>query len=200
VHHHVARARIAGLRPTQLTVGFIEIAWKREEWATLSAPRRRVLLRDHVVPVVLGPDGGRYVVDHHHLCLALLQEGTATVLTQQLDDLSWLPRGAFWRTLEFRRWVHPYDPRGRRQPYTALPRSMLGLRDDPCRSLAAIARRNGAYSKVDVPFAEFEWAEFFRDRLGPVTRGKIPENLVRAATRLARSNAARYLPGWVGEG
>jgi hypothetical protein len=55
---------------------------------------------------VLGLDREFYITDHHHLGLALLQEGVKEVWVTKLDDMSWLEPQIFWRTLEFRGWAH----------------------------------------------------------------------------------------------
>ena len=198
MEHHVVEMPIDELRPTQLTAGLVEVERKRREWRALGRKRRREVLQQHVVPCVVGPKGRRYVIDHHHLCLALQAEGVRRVYTHALDDLSWLPRAAFWRTLEFRRWVHPYDAAGRRRAIDDIPRSIDGLRDDPYRSLAALVRFAGGYAKDVVPYAEFEWAEFFRPRVQLEAGTPIRAAQVRRAVHWARGAEARYLPGWCG--
>ena len=45
------------------------------EWGRLAKKARRTLLESHWFSAVLGPRGHHHIVDHHHLCLALLQEG-----------------------------------------------------------------------------------------------------------------------------
>src|ERR1700722_9964605 len=90
---------IAELRPTQITVGLREVAEKRREWrdrAEKSAKKAAQYLRSHSVPTVLGPSGRHYLIDHHHLVLALLEEKQTEVLATVTDDLSSLPKAAFW--------------------------------------------------------------------------------------------------------
>jgi hypothetical protein len=116
-----------------------------------------------------------------------------------LDDLSWLEQSVFWRTLEFRSWAHPFDHKGRRRSYRDMPRSLLGLEDDPYRSLAGMVRRAGGYAKEEQPFAEFLWADFFRPRVSVRLIKREPRRATRDALRLAHSIDARYLPGWAGK-
>jgi hypothetical protein len=67
---------ILSLRPTQMTVGMREVKEKRERWrGHQSKKKQAALLGKHMIPVVLGPDGRHYVVDHHHLARALHDEG-----------------------------------------------------------------------------------------------------------------------------
>jgi hypothetical protein len=98
---------IADLRPTQITVGYHEVAEKRRRWAELNEEKRALFLGRHMVPVLLGPKGRRYVTDHHHLVRALQLEGCEKVLVSVIKDLSSLSRDAFWVFTEYRGWcVH----------------------------------------------------------------------------------------------
>jgi hypothetical protein len=47
--------RIKDLRPTQITVGFREVAEKRRQWREQSGDKGAEFLGRHMVPVVLGP-------------------------------------------------------------------------------------------------------------------------------------------------
>ena len=78
-HHPLESVPPAELRPTQLTVGYAEVVAKRAEWKQLGRKKRRELLGRHWFPGVLGPKGHCYIVDHHHLGLALLEEGVDRV-------------------------------------------------------------------------------------------------------------------------
>ena len=112
-----------------------------------------------------------------------------------LDDLSVVEGEHFWRAMEFHRWAHPYDERGRRRDYDAIPSRISKLRDDPYRSLAGLVRDAGGYAKDAEPFAEFLWADFFRSH---IARKKLRAAPGSQALALAHHLGARYLPGWVG--
>jgi hypothetical protein len=115
-----------------------------------------------------------------------------------LDDLSYLLPAIFWRVMEQRNWVHPFDATGRRRSYSDIPVHVTGLADDPHRSLAGMLRTAGGFAKDTSPFAEFLWADYLRPH---ITRGQIRKSLdvaLREAQGLARSPLARYLPGWAG--
>jgi hypothetical protein len=92
--------KISGLRPTQITVGFREVGEKRRQWRQHVEKDGSEFLGRHMIPVVLGPKGKRYVVDHHHLARALLDEGVDEALVDVLADLSWLTKDAFWVFLD----------------------------------------------------------------------------------------------------
>jgi hypothetical protein len=189
---------IAELRPTQMTVGFREVAEKRREWRERPQKKAEQYLGQHMVPVVLGPRGRNYVIDHHHLVLALHEEKQEDVLVTVIADLSGLSRASFWTYLDNRAWCHPYDAAGKRRDFDAMPKTVAGLADDPYRSLAGELRRAGGFAKDTTPFSEFLWADFLRTRVkAKQIEGRFSAALEKAMS-LARSEEAGYLPGWCG--
>jgi hypothetical protein len=198
-HHHLASEAPERLRPTQMSVGLAEVARKRREWAGLGRKQRREALQQQVFPAVLGPGQRYHIIDHHHLGLALIEEGVGQVWIALQDDLSWLEPAVFWRTMEFRAWAHPFDAQGRRRDYADMPRRLTDLDDDPYRSLAGDVHKAGGYAKSAAPFAEFLWADFLRTRVGGRTLSREPQRAVREGVKLAKSTDARYLPGWSGK-
>jgi hypothetical protein len=194
----LARVRLAQMRPTQFTVGRAEVTVKAADWARMSKKERRADLESHVFPAVRGPRREYFIIDHHHLGIALIEEGVKEVSVAVLDDLSWLETTVFWRTMEFRAWSHPFDRRGRRCDYGDMPKRLTDLQDDPYRSLAGLVRRAGGYAKDESPFVEFIWADYFRPRVAARLIKRQARRATRLGLRLARSNDARYLPGWSG--
>lgn len=148
---------IDDLRPTQITVGFREVEEKRQAWADRSDKGAAKFLGSHMIPTVLGPKGRHYVLDHHHLAMALHQAGQKRVLVTVLVDLSALGKASFWTFLDNRAWCHPYDANGERRSFDAIPTQVCDLADDPYRSLAGELRRAGGYAKDTAPFSEFLW-------------------------------------------
>ncbi len=197
-HHHLAGCAPNQLRPTQMSVGLAEVAIKRREWAALGRKQRRETLQQQVFPAVLGPGSRYYIIDHHHLGLALIEEAVDRVWIALQDDLSWLEPAVFWRTMEFRAWAHPFDSGGKRREYRDMPRRLTQLQDDPYRSLAGNVHRGGGYAKSAAPYAEFLWADFFRTRISARRARREPRRALREGVALAKSAAARYLPGWSG--
>lgn len=196
-HHPTLSIAPAELRPTQITIGKAEVAAKRAEWKKLGKKRRKELLASHWFPGVLGPKQQVYIVDHHHLGLALLEENVKSVPVMIQRDFSWLEPEVFWRTMEFYRWAHPYDQYGTRVAYTAIPGSLAEMVDDPYCTLAERVRVAGGCAKDALPYAEFLWADFYRRRLPPL-KGKIGARTVQRALLVAHGHAAAYLPGWSG--
>jgi hypothetical protein len=179
-------------------VGYAEVELKAAEWKKLKKKQRQQVLESHVFPAVLGPDGAYYIVDHHHLGIALIEQGMKEAWVTKLDDMSWLEPAVFWRTMEFRAWTHPYDHRGRRRDYTEMPRKLTRMQNDTYRSLAGLVRLAGGYAKDQAPFSEFLWADFFRPRVSARVIANQQFRATSAGVKLARSKEARYLPGWIG--
>jgi hypothetical protein len=195
----LTRAKLAELRPTQFSVGYAEVELKAAEWNKLKKKRREHVLQSHVFPGVVGPDGAYYIVDHHHLGIALIEQGMREVWLAKLDDMSWLDPAVFWRTMEYRAWTHPFDHRGRRRDYVDMPKKLTKLQNDPHRSLAGLVRLAGGYAKDEAPFSEFLWADYFRPRVSARLISERQARATRLGVELARSQAARYLPGWTGK-
>ena len=189
---------IAALRPTQITVGMREVKAKRKSWRDHPERKKADFLGKHLIPVVWGPKEEYYVIDHHHLTLALHQEGVKNIATTVVADLRRLPRDAFWIYLDNRGWLHPFDARGRRRNYDDVPKRISALADDPYRSLAGELRQSGGFAKDTTPFSEFLWADFLRRQ---ISRRSVEDNFAKTmekALAFARSKDAVYLPGWCG--
>jgi hypothetical protein len=203
MHPHVPEpilkpVSIASLRPTQMTVGMREVEEKRKRWREHKDSKKSEFLGKHMIPVIHGPKDRHYVIDHHHLARALLEEGQTELLTTVVADLRALDRDTFWVVLDNRGWCHPYDQNGVRRGFDDIPASVAELHDDPFRSLAGELRRLGGFSKETVPFSEFLWADFLRRRLKRKAVDRDFEAALEKAMRLAKSQEASYLPGWCG--
>jgi len=189
---------ITDLRPTQITVGMREVSEKRKRWREMKTKKGEKFLGNHMIPVILGPKDRHYVIDHHHLALALYKEGVKDVVVAVVSNLSMLEADAFWFVLDSRNWMHPFNDEGRRCSYTDIPKSVNKLKDDPFRSLAGELRRAGGFAKDTTVFSEFLWADFLRRRI----KRKLVENdfdhALETALKLAKSQDAVYLPGWCG--
>ena len=193
---------IQELRPTQITVGMREVEAKRRAWRA-RAEAKNVnkagnFLGTHLVPVIRGPKGHNYVIDHHHLCRALIEEGQDCVLVTVVADLQRLEPDAFWFNMDCRGWMHPFDEEGLRRGYPDIPKVITDLRDDPFRSLAGELRLAGGCAKDTTPFSEFLWADFLRRRLKLKAVVADFDTALVQALNMARSGDADFLPGWCG--
>jgi len=188
---------IADLGPTQMTVGMREVSYKRRRWRERSPDEAANFLNKLRIPVVLGSGARPYLLDRHHLTLALHNEGVKQLLVSITADLSHLPRNEFWTNLESQSWSHPFNSRGYLRPYNEIPDGLDGLQDDPFRSLSWAVKKAGGYAKVRTPFSEFRWAEFFRSR---IPLDLVEHDFIHAqalAMDFARSAEAVALPGWL---
>ena len=189
---------IAQLRPTQITVGFREVAEKRKRFERMSNQVGGSFLGRHMIPTVLGPKQRHYIIDNHHLALALYEDKVEDVLVSVVADLSSLSKASFWRFLDNRNWCHAYDEKGERTDFEAIPNTLEKLKDDPYRSLAGELRHAGGYAKDLTPFSEFLWADFLRGRIKPKAIAADFDVALRRAVKLAKSKEADFLPGWCG--
>lgn len=186
------------LRPTQITVGMIEVHDKRDKLLSLKKSEQQEFLEAHAIPAVWGPDGKLYITDHHHLGRACQEAGVDTGFFLVEDDFSSLPIAQFWPKMAAAHWAHPIDQVGKPRPFEDLPDHLQKLLDDPYRSLAGYVRDAGGYEKTPTAFAEFLWADFFRPRvaIGP-TRPDFQKS-VDQAMKIAASPDAAHLPGYKG--
>lgn len=187
---------VADLAPTQMTVGMREVRVKRARWRERSSREAANYLNKLRIPVVLGPDARHYLIDRHHLTLALHDEGIREFTVSVVANLSALSFDEFWTSLEGKNWTHPFDDEGRRRCYNDMPETIDRMQDDPFRSLAGAVKRAGGYAKDEAPFSEFRWADFLRCR---IPRGRVEHDFGHAlamAMDLAQGTEVAALPGW----
>jgi hypothetical protein len=192
----VKQAAIIDLCPTQVTAGMREVALKRLRWREKGADAAAQYLSGHCVPVVVGPGSRLYMIDRHHLTIALYEEGVEEVSVSVVGNASELSPEGFWAALESLNLTHPFDDEGRRCSFEDMPNSIVEVKDDLYRSLAGALKRAGGYAKNKTPFSEFRWADFLRSR---VDRAVVEHDFDRAlgiAVSLAQSVEAEGLPGW----
>jgi hypothetical protein len=181
---------IAEVRPTQITVGYREVAEKRRRWRHARNTNELDILQRRIVPIVVGPSAACYVLDRHHWLSALTAEGVTDVPVVVVADLQKLDQATFWSHLDRRGWCRPYDAQGRRQDYCDIPSSIAGLQDDPFRSLASALRRAGEFAKHKTLFSEFAWADFLRCRIGVKDLEEDFDGALQAALVLSHGAAA----------
>lgn len=185
--------QILSLRPTQFSVGMREVLKKQEKIAGSSARSTTI----PPMPVLLGPERQLYLLDRHHYALALYRMGVKRADVEIVGDLSHLDAGNFWLTLALRSWARPIDGTGMRRQYMHMPTTILGLENDPFRSLAGELRRLGVFAKTLGPYADFAWADFLRYRMRGIPVEQDFDAARREAIDLVQTDPeARQLPGW----
>ena len=188
--------RIADIRPTQLTLGFAEVARRAAKISKMSVDKRDAYLQGKAIPYVVGPGQQLYIVDHHHLARALwsidIQE---VVLGEQIADWSSMEIKSFWRKMESEGYCWPIDADGNRRPYAAIPEHISELTDNVWRSLARRVRGE-AFEDLDTPFQEFMWGDYFRTFMSRRLIELEFDLAAEVATKLAQLDEAQDLPGY----
>lgn len=195
-----ATAELDTLRPTQITLGMYQV---REKMDVSAKPRSVAALKrfmaGHRIETVVGPGGALYIADHHHWARAWLELGWEQAPVDIIADLSGLSPGKFWKHMRALGHLHPYDEHGEHLTEKELPATVMTMRDDPYRSLAAFTRNAGAYRKPGNAYGDFRWAAFFRRHVEEDMHSIAGfARAMTVAITLARSSKARRLPGFVG--
>ncbi len=198
----VQSVAVKTLRPTQIAVGMKLVKAKRKGLrARERQPHELVqFILENPIRIVAGPAKYLYVVDHHHLAHALLDEGFETAPVVVMDDFSTLTTAEFWKQMEAKGWVHPFDGKGRQKALRNIPCKVKDLEDDPYRSLAGFVREGGGFQKTLTPYAEFVWADFYRTRIALKVVKKDFAKALQQAKLLAASADASALPGYAPQG
>ena len=168
------KIRVRDLAPAQFAVGKAEVQVRAARMLKkyMKKPQH---LHDYItvrpVPVVIRDDRF-YLVDHHHMARALheaLHEELGKdirLVVEVVANLSMLSEAHFWKTMHARNWVYLFDHfGGGPQLPQSLPEKIKDMEFDPYRSLAWIVRAHHGCLKDTAPFAEFRWANFFRERI-----------------------------------
>src|ERR1700730_1293126 len=93
------------LRPTQITVGLIEVHDKRARLEALKRHEQHEFLAAHPIPAVWGPEDKLYITDHHHLARAASEAGIETGFFCVEADFSKRECGGFWRAVVAACWA-----------------------------------------------------------------------------------------------
>jgi hypothetical protein len=221
--------KVADLCPTQSGVGFDEVKAKVESMRHKSKDSLIALLITRPVPIVIGPGGKFYLVDHHHLARAVWElcqkkneagigPENARVVVKVMCNWRVLGDFHFWKAMHENNWIYLFDPQGGGPLQPAkLPKHIKDMTNDPYRGLAWYVREHFGYDKMDADFAEFRWAQFFRTRvilddrllkneiedvdiLLSEMKEEVRKEIVEAAIHLASSREAAGLPGYTGHG
>ena len=192
------RVPIDKVHPTQFAVGYWEVDQRAASIAHKSHKELETYLKEHLALLVIGPGGEPYLVDGHHLCRAMLKARKGTTVEARVEA-NWrnLPSAEFWNKMRENNYVYPYDNQGRGPLDVAqLPKKVTELTDDPYRSLAWAVRDRGGFQPTTISFSEFQWANFFRKRIGIGPKPEDFNKAVNAALRISHAAEAKDLPGY----
>jgi hypothetical protein len=193
------------LRPLQGAVGMEEVREKADKIKAKPGKECQKLASDPI-KVVRGPGGALFITDHHHGANAWRLAKRPFALCEIADRGPLSSEAQFWSDLTKDHLVRLADADGKSISPEQLPSGLAQLPDDPYRSLAWRLRKNDppGFCRSIMPqkeFAEFIWADFLRMQPG------LPVDAVRASAKkmlptalaLARSPAAKDVPGYVGD-
>jgi hypothetical protein len=197
--HTLCEVPVSILRPTQPSVGMKEVEMRAEKLRQLSPEKLQKYLSKKVAPIVIGPAGIPYLLDHHHLARALILSRAGNSLVAEVkENWSKLSEPGFWAKMKAQNWVYLRDQTGKpiSDPRN-LPTSIEAMHDDPYRSLSWLVREQGGYHETDDPYAEFQWADFFRARIQLDNTTNALDQATAPAVTLAHSPDAHNLPGYI---
>jgi hypothetical protein len=106
-----------------MTLGMTEVNRKRAARNKKASEDLAKFLAAHMAPVITGLEGEPYLIDHRRMARVLYDGGVKSIFATVVADLSRLPADHFWNVMAFHGWTHPCDSKGRRRPYSELPRS-----------------------------------------------------------------------------
>ncbi|MFO7629534.1 MAG: ParB-like protein [Prochlorococcaceae cyanobacterium] len=192
---------LASLQPTQMCVGLAEIRSRQADFRAETAKERGRYLRSKPVPLVRNASGALWMVDRHHRLRGLIElDPTATAFGYVVLEVASAERAVVLSELAQRGWLYLHNGRGQ-GPLSpeALPTSLLGLQDDPYRSLVWKLKQEGVIEPAPlIPFHEFRWGAWLRRRNLPPFSSLRLDPALPVARALARSQAASQLAGWKG--
>ena len=196
----MTRVLISSLLPTQGAIGLHQVTAKANKLRKMKHKEQKRYLAARPVPVVLDRDRRTYLIDRHHLCAACQRSEIHKVYIIVVADFSDSKSdGEFWTRMRKAHYTLLHGARGENITPENLPLSIHELPDDPYRSLAGLVRRMKAIQKVDIPFSEFMWADFFRKHLEiNVVKDMLRHANVASAVDIACSDLARNIPGYIG--
>jgi hypothetical protein len=191
------------LRPLQGAVGMEEVRDKADKIKAKPGKECRKLASDPI-KVVRGPGGALFITDHHHGADAWRFAERPFALCEIADRAPPSSEAQFWSDLTKDHLVRLADADGKSISPEQLPSDLAQLSDDPYRSLAWRLRKNDGFCRSIMPqkeFAEFTWADWLRMRpeLSVDAVRASAEKMLPTALALARSPAAKDVPGYVGD-
>jgi hypothetical protein len=189
---------IEAVRPTQFAVGYREVEERAQHIVGKSPKKFNKYMEEHLPLLVVGPGGVPYLIDGHHLALALLKNRVSDHFEARIEA-NWrdMSPADFWKNMQQHGWVYLYDNEGH-GPLAPdrLPQKVTGLVEDPYRALAWEVRKRNGYSKTGASFAEFKWANYFRSRIAIGTAAGDFDRAIEAALNICHLPAAKDLPGY----
>ena len=197
------RTKVLELKPMQIPAGMYEVQDKARDVRDMKKKEVENWLREKSVPILEDYKARKRPVDHHHEARSTWEADYDEVYTHHYFDdalhrkIKGLSRDEFYAVTRAMGLFYDRDQYGA-GPHDPnhLPEDVRGMADDPFRSVAWQVRKRGGYEKSDEPFAEFQWAQYFRERLKTYPTRADFEKAVVEAMRLVHDAAAKNLSGY----
>lgn len=193
----LVKITLAETRPTQSVVGMEEVHIRRqliEKAANGGKAALTAYLRENPGSVIRGPFGQLYLIDGHHFARALEDAGIEEMYVAIEKDWSHKKPTEFWEKMIQKERVYLKKFGKDLKSQAELPEHIAQLEDDPYRSLAWLLKKRGAYENLDMPFQEFIYADYLRDKVEiDFSTPDAVEKTVREGERAIKK--AKFLPG-----
>jgi len=203
------------LHVTQFFYGRPGVINRKRELRALSFEELQEFLSEKPIPYVAGADGKRYIIDRHHFSRSLFElkaeffekfgESTKELKVhfQKVEfdevDPTELSERDFIQLLKENKLTYLKNANGNSSSFESLPDSISGLKQDYYRGLSWLVRKSGAFSKTDIPFAEFYWGEFLRNSLSLKKEDYSKKSLKKAIkAAIIMTDENKDLPGFKG--
>lgn len=191
----VCEQRLDALLPTQPDVGRYEVKIKQKKYSKLGATDMEKLKVKKPAPVVIGPDGNYYLIDHHHTALALEESGQTSMYVTIQED--WSNVGSkkkpienrmrtFWNKMKSHKFGYFRNAEGILvDPLSAsFPKTFEDMGNNRLRSVVYLLIDKDVIEMSDVEAAEFGAAEILRKMHVEVKKGNYDEAVTEAAEKL----------------
>ena len=193
--------KIITLRPTQPEIGKYEIHLKRKKYAKKLKgadhyqQKLEAMKVESTAPVIIGPDGNYYLLDHHHTALTLHEMGEKEMYVKVESNWTSLGKGQsmekrmvlFWKQLEERNLCYLKSAEGvMMDPLSAaFPKNLLECGDNKLRSLVYLLIKDGTIVKTGIKYDEFYKAEVLQNLGITVTDDDYEKEVAIAKERLS---------------
>lgn len=211
-YQQLCKIELDNLHPTQFSVGMYEVHEKADAFRKMTNDDLKDDLNHNPEPIVIGPGGKMYIIDHHHLARSLYQmnadlkakgkpvllKHTYAIVIENKSDIS--STTEFWNFMEKNNWAYPYNNKGIHSAPVTLEKvhTVMDLEDDPFRTLAGETRckvkedctKKQWFKPANAaPFVEFLWAKVFRSMdefkgLTELNEDNIKESLETAGAKV----------------
>lgn len=187
---------IEELYPTQPDLGFKEIDYKVQIISKMGEKELDKYLIKKVSPVIIGPKGKIYIIDHHHHAYSLMKSGKGLIYVVVVENWSNLSEKDFWAKMIKNKFVL-LKKQGKSISVKSLPSKISQMGNEDYRSLAWSVRELNGFNKVDhIPFFEFAWGDFYRQYISPNLIRDHYSLAVKVALEISKSKLAKKLPGY----